>query len=370
MIKINFLGDIMLGELLENYKVGLKSTILRRKLNPFQYVKSILGNGDINIANMECVLSNESNKEKPFSEILISPEIFAKTLKENCIHIVNTANNHALDHGLNALNKSIDVLEKNNIKIIGYNRNNFFQKAPLIINMNKKNIGFLGYNSSNFSEKDIFRMKINIKKIIKESKEIYNLDYLVLSLHWGYEYTNIPSPKFIEIGKEFLECGCDILYGHHSHRLQGVIENNNKIFAPSLGNFVFDDTRKENRITSILRVNIIENQLSFKMLPFFINKNYQPQSAEKYGNYINKLNHDLQKLYFSDIEEYKKIEQKIKNKVKKEHRNNRKRLRFKMISHFWHYLPYLHMIFKSKIINNKELFSVINGINQPEEMDQ
>jgi len=40
------MGDVMLGELLENFRRGLKSTIEKRGIDPFEHVKPLLKDAD------------------------------------------------------------------------------------------------------------------------------------------------------------------------------------------------------------------------------------------------------------------------------------------------------------------------------------
>ena len=54
-----------------------------------------LERGDLNVINLECVLSDRSQLHKPFANILISPERYLRFLVDNRINVVTTANNHA-----------------------------------------------------------------------------------------------------------------------------------------------------------------------------------------------------------------------------------------------------------------------------------
>lgn len=267
----------MFGVLFENYKRGVKSKIIKKSINPFQYCKEEFEKSDLNIANLECVISDQSNREKPFSEFLRVPADSVNILRDNNVHVVNLANNHALDHGILALNEMIDVSNNNGIKTFGYSVNKYLQDKPLVINIKSAKLGFIGYNLANLSDTETSRNIIKINKIITSIRE--GVDVLVLYLHWAYEYVNFPASKFVNIGKSFIEKGVDILYGHHSHQLQGVIKYKSKIFAPSLGNFIFGNSLEENRVTSILQVKVNHETLrmNFELIPYFINRDFQPE---------------------------------------------------------------------------------------------
>jgi len=338
MLKFNFMGDVMLGELLENYRRGLRTILEKRGIDPFEHVLPILAEADLNVINLECVFSDSSILDKPFSGILISPESFIRFLSENGINVVNTANNHALDHGRGAFERSLKIIREKGIEVIGYTENCFFQEEPVVVEIERKRLGLFGYNISNFPEQDRKRTVDRIKDVIKDSRR--SLDTIIVSMHWGEEYTNVPPAYVVESGRELLESGCDILHGHHSHHVQGVIKDGNRVFAPSLGNFIFDQMVDRNRITAILRVEIDDaGDLDFRCLPCYMNDCYQPVAAPEYAEYLGEITVFLEKCWKEDrAETFREL---VENSVKKGHQNNRIRMRVRMLAHFWDYLPYV-----------------------------
>ena len=356
MVTINFMGDVMFGELLETYRRGMIATLSRKGIDPFQHARPVLDRGDLNVINLECVLSDRSMLQKPFADILIAPERFLKFLVDSRINVVTTANNHALDHGDEALGHSIALLRANGIAVIGYQPGDYFQREPVVVDVKGSKIGFLGYNISNFPLDDKCKVVERIKSTIAASRGL--VDTLVVSMHWGEEYSNIPPPYVIRFGREILAAGCDILHGHHSHQIQGVLRDGNRIFAPSLGNFVFDQMIASNRITAILSVAIAEDSLSYEYLPFFMNRRYQPEPAPRYAAYLEKINAYLAESYAVGNEDrYAAV---ISARVRNGHRRNRIRMRLKMMGHFWDYLPYRREI-QAFRRSGKKIFSVIDG---------
>lgn len=356
MVKINFMGDVMLGELLETYRRGLIATLDKKNIDPFEYVRPTLAAADLNVINLECVFSDKSILQKPFSDILIAPERYLKFLVDNGINVVSTANNHALDHGMEAFLKSASLLKSHGIAVMGYQPGCFFQRKPTTVDVKGRVIGFLGYNISNFEDAEKQSVINRIKTTISASKD--TVDTLVVSIHWGEEYTNIPPPYVVSCGQELLMAGCDILHGHHSHQIQGVVQDGKKIFAPSLGNFIFDQKVRSNRITAILSVTLDGDSQSFDYVPYYLNSRYQPEPAPQYREYIEMINSLLKdsckpgrEAMYTDT---------ISANVKNGHRRNRIRMRMKMLGHFWDYLPYRQEIIEFRNSSEK-MFSVINS---------
>ncbi len=47
-------------------------------------------------------------------------------------------------------------------------------------------------------------------------------DFIVLSLHWGFEFEYWPHPHFMILAREFAARGADLIIGHHPHVLQSL----------------------------------------------------------------------------------------------------------------------------------------------------
>lgn len=357
-MKINFMGDVMFGELLENFRTGLKSTLEPGRIDPFEHVRPILAAGDFNVINLECVLSDFSDHGRPFSEILISPEKHLRVLVDSKVNIVNTANNHALDHGTAAFARSSGLLRSHGIRVIGYEDGRYFQEEPVVVEAGGRTAGFLGYNISNFPPPDRERVLERILTAVRNARN--SVDVLIVSIHWGEEYTNIPPPYVVRGGRQLLDAGCDIVHGHHSHQIQGVFNDGKRIFAPSLGNFIFDQKISRNRITAVLQVDVTAEGISHAYLPFYMNDDYQPVSAPRFAGYLKELDSYL--MNSLDPGQTDRYEKRIRDMVRQGHRKNRLLMRAKMLGHFWDYLPHARAILSSRK-NPAKPFSVIHGEN-------
>lgn len=352
-VQLNFVGDVSLGELFENIKHGVKSKILKN-INPFEFCSKDFTEADLNVINLECVLSDTSDREKPFSEFLRAPENFANLLKANRIHIANLANNHTLDHGQNAYEKTVKILNSNGISTFGHNRNEW-QEKPLIKKIKGISIGFLGYYIEETVKKEMFDEEILlIEKSLSATRS--QVDKVVLSLHWGHEYTNYPMSWQIDLAKRLItKFDVDIIYGHHTHTLNGAVKYKNCIFAPSLGNFVFDEHYKNNRLTAILKVNFNKSRMksAFVLEPFFVNTNFQPVPASGEQRKVEVLNSALSKLFNSDERQKRLLDKKNTRKSKIGHLKNRIKIRFYFLLRLKNYIPNLKYIIKfSKIKRN------------------
>lgn len=348
MLLLNFAGDLSLGALFENLGKGVSAKI-EKGINPFEHTRELFQQSDLNIVNLECVFSSVSSCPKPFSDILRCPEGYIRFLKENHVHVVNLANNHTLDHGQEAFEKMRILLKENNILAFGEARDKY-QEVPLIIEKKGKKIGFLGYYIEETIAQDEYLSLISIiKDRCKYTKAL--TDVLVLSLHWGHEYTINPMSWQIKLAKELIvEHGVDVLYGHHSHTLQGVVKYEQAIFAPSMGNFIFDEYLPANRKTGILQVQInnLSQIESFQLIPYYINSDFQPVPAEKLSDYTKTLNKQLNQLLFLPEEDLERWDTTNRKKGKRGHLINRLKIRLLFILNIRNSGPYLKKLLLKK----------------------
>ncbi len=339
----------MLGDSFERYRRGVRNRVARG-VNPFEHCRGVFAQSDLNVINLECTVSDSTNRLSPFSELFRIPSRYVALLQENNIHVANLANNHTRDHGSGALRDMIKVLESAGIKTFGVSENSMFQMEPLVIQKKGISLGFLGYNLANMSETDISIMTDKILRVIDSVR--HSIDFLILSLHWGYEYSQIPPPNVIHYGKLFLKNGVDVLYGHHSHVLQGIDQYLGKIFAPSLGNFVFDAPYRKCRLTAILRIecNTVDLSCRYQVHPYWINEHFQPVERPDLMDVIEKLNQTLRILIHASDEVRQEYAKRANHQRYWGHLRNRIFIRGAFISHLYLYYPHITNIFKEKIL--------------------
>jgi poly-gamma-glutamate synthesis protein (capsule biosynthesis protein) len=68
------------------------------------------------------------------------------------------------------------------------------------------------------------------------------VDRVVVSLHWGVNYTPYAMPQQRELARTLLSLGVDVILGTHPHVISGVEWIEGKPVAYSLGDFVCDPT--------------------------------------------------------------------------------------------------------------------------------
>jgi len=282
--------------------VGDISLETKNDENPFKHIQQVFDDKDLLFGNLETVLANEG-KEKEKAVVLDSDPNKVKFLKN--FDILNVANNHIYDLGEEGFKKTISTLNKNGIKIIGmgnqYRNNN-------VVNCKGIKIAFLGYPIPPYTFSLPYKPSItHIKKsdIIKKVSSIKKkVDFTIISLHWGVENVNYPSPDQIKFAHKLIEVGADMILGHHPHVLQGIEKYNGGIIAYSLGNFQFDPkvSQSIDNRSVILSLKLNKNgNISYDLIPVRIDENNCPRlltnKEKSFDFFIKEISDKIEKGY-------------------------------------------------------------------------
>jgi len=260
-VKIGLMGDLSLGRYV---------TYIAREKNDFNWsfakISSWLKKNDLNIANLEGPIVEKCPTVAKDTFIFCGDKRFLPELKKNKF-IFNMANNHIFNYGEKGFEETKKYLDEE--KII-----NFFDDYKET-EVNGIKLGFLGFDF-------ISNPKLNEEEVLKTIKK-YNkeVDWLVVSVHWGNEYLKNPEEWRKILARKMVDSGADIVHGHHPHVLQASEIYKNKIIYYSLGNFIFDQNwSKETSQSEVISLTIDKNRIiSEEKLPIEIKFNSQPTFA-------------------------------------------------------------------------------------------
>lgn len=281
-MKIFAMGDISFGDQPLCFGFGTMSTGAERGYEYlFSSVASLWSENDIVFANLEAVIDLEKHDPSLGFKQSVNRglKVAAAALKEAGINVVSLANNHVLDHGKEAIRRTIDNLEFQGIDHVGSS-----YRRQHIVYGNGASIGFLAWSfipqgSQIQDPRQFYNFTSDPDEIIKDVRNLNpRVDHLVLSLHWGNEFMNVPSPKQVQIAHDLVDAGVDILVGHHPHVLQPMENYKNSVIFYSLGNFVFDHWMYKCNLSVVVEIDL-NNIQNFKLHPIRIGKNFAPNPA-------------------------------------------------------------------------------------------
>ena len=321
-------GDIMLGDSRIKIGHGVRSYHQTNSYHDiFSEISKTLQNGDIVFGNLETVLSDIGIGKSISSRSYRGSPLAIEALKHAGFTILNMANNHTMDHGFEAFEETRDLLYDNNILPIGLLMEGVNKNLVIII-INGNRIGFLGYSLLPEIHSAIIPYAKGTEESIMQAIQMAknDVEYLVLSLHWGAEHIDHPSPAQIKMARKFVNAGADVILGHHSHMVQGIEKYKNGIICYSLGNFVFDKHQEALRKTYIVKIYLGSLAIEHEIIPLMTDSNFRPipMSEEKkseFKRYIEELSRRIENDDLADfqrsLEEYNKLTDEIRKVYQK-----------------------------------------------------
>lgn len=184
------------------------------------------------------------------------PETVSMLLDQGA-DIVSLANNHAYDHGPDALLDTFDTLDSAGIPYVGAGHNIEEAEKPVYFIAGGMKISFVSATQierltppdtkeATETEPGVLRTLDPEKflNVIREAKE--NSDFCIAYVHWGSENVNNYDGSQAELGKAFAEAGADLIIGDHPHVLQGIEYMGDTPVFYSLGNYWFSSKRLDN----------------------------------------------------------------------------------------------------------------------------
>ena len=286
----------------------------KNNVHPFENVKQAFEDKDILFGNLETVLSNRGKKAEKSVLLYASPQK-VEYLKESGFDILNIANNHILDLGLEGFNETLEVLNQNGLSFIGAGNRKFGQSCAMIKKKGLKLV-FLGYYQDGFRnfKKGVFINKVDENYIVADIKNLKSqCDIIVISLHWGTENVFYPCPEQIKLARNLIDDGATVILGHHPHVVQGIERYKNGLIVYSLGNFQFLTDREINKKSIILSVEINKNGIEdYRIIPVKINEDFMPyvlnyQKSQEMLSFIDRISQPIiegkvnEKWWFEEI---------------------------------------------------------------------
>jgi poly-gamma-glutamate synthesis protein (capsule biosynthesis protein) len=253
VISIAAVGDVMLGA------AALRTIEERGCDYPFDSTRTLLRGADIAIANLEAPFTRRGSPFDKRFTFRVPPQ-WAAGVRNAGFDVLNLANNHILDYGQDGLFDTIATLDSLGLFHCGAGANDSAAAAPALVRVRGKTIAFLGF-STTYPEEfwatrnragTCFPFQLRMEKAIKASRA--QADHVVVSFHWGAELATTPKDYQRLLAHRAVECGADVVLGHHAHVLQGIEVYRGRLIAYGLGNFAFGSRSESSRESMILKV--------------------------------------------------------------------------------------------------------------------
>lgn len=217
----------------------------------FDYVRPLLQSADLAVGNLETPVSETApyrgeilTHEGPF--FCNAPIQYLEALSHAGFDMLTTANNHAIDAGLQGMLETID-----NAQAMGFIQTGTFKESCpkyVIVDVRGIKVGFTAFSTSyNTMDKNLTRdgrihllntySSARAKSVLKAMRK-QGAEFTICFPHWGKEYTAEISKTQRSMAEDLTALGYDLVVGAHSHTIQRYEVINGKGVLFSLGNLI------------------------------------------------------------------------------------------------------------------------------------
>lgn len=225
----------------------------------YSYIKDIVKNYDLAYYNQETILGGSEIGVSSYPAFNSPYEVGDATI-DTGFNLVSLATNHTLDRGEKAIINSLNYWNnKSNVLTTGSYLSNDDRNKVNIKEVNNITYTMLNYtygtNGIKVPEGKEYLVNIwpctgnnpdndtkyqEYKEVVK--KDILRVrdkvDLLIVAMHFGVEYTHVPTNYQIDMAEFLSSLGVDIIIGTHPHVIMPITYINDTLVIYSLGNFL------------------------------------------------------------------------------------------------------------------------------------
>ena len=283
----------------------------------FTEVEPLIKNHDLAFYNQESIIGGKTLGLSAYPRFN-SPEEIGQDMVNLGFNLVSLANNHTMDKGEQGVINSVNFWKtypsvyysgqalseddrENNIKVLEKNGIKYVFLAYTSVTNGLLPPSGKEYLTNIYSKE---KAQADIKKIKDDA------DLIIVSMHWGEEYTTYPNESQKKIAKELSDMGVNLIIGNHAHSIQPVEMIGDTLVFYALGNFISAQDTIDRQTGVIVTLNINkddEKKITFSNIKANLIYTYFKGSSNfKVYPYTN-LNNTLLNNYQSYYNKYKSV---------------------------------------------------------------
>ena len=226
-------------------------------------VKPYLETADLAFVNLEGPISDKGTKLAWKEYTFRSRTALASGLAAAGVDVVSMANNHAVDCGPTALLDTIARLDKVGIAHAGAGDDLSAARAAAMVDTPAGKVAVLAFTdkyaggfAAGTDHPGVATISDGTKVLAAIAAAHKKADFVIVSFHWGTEYTSQAAGYQRALAHKAIDAGADLILGHHPHVIQGLEVYHDRLIAYSLGDFVFDHRPGPTGQAFVLRVTL------------------------------------------------------------------------------------------------------------------
>ena len=295
-----------------------------------KYIKPIVSEYDLKYYNQETILGGTSLGLSGYPQFN-SPQQVGDAFRDAGFNLVSLATNHSMDNYYRTNGKTIEnsvgywKKYADNVIAAGSYTSQEDRDAVIVKEVNGIKYGFLSYteqtNGISVPSGKSYLVNVYSKEKVKKDVEAYKdkVDVLIVAMHWGEEYTHIPTSGEKEKAKYLASLGVNIIVGCHPHVMQPMTYIDDTLVIYSLGNFVSNQDTIAKLTGLMASANIVKRTYHGKTTITIEDPTAEfiyTRKNEKYTVYpYSKLNNNILSGYKTYYDKFKKIMTSMSDKI-------------------------------------------------------
>lgn len=230
---------------------------------------------DYSIVNFECAIADGTNAKpiKKCGPAISCSEEGLKALKYAGFKCLTLANNHFGDYGEIGTKNTLQAIREYGFDHVGGGENLIDAQKVLyktigelsfaIINICEHEFTIAGKEHAGAAPLDVPTVVCSILEAKRKA------DRVIVIVHGGNEFFQLPTPRMKRTYRCFVECGADVVLNHHQHCFSGYEFYKGKPIFYGLGNFCFDHPTFKGLWNEGYMVNLFfDETITFELIPY------------------------------------------------------------------------------------------------------
>lgn len=313
-------GDVLIHGALY-YEADKMNDVLYDDLYDFNYMftemKPLLENYDLKYCNQETIIGGKNLGVSHYPRFN-SPDEIGDALMNLGFNMVSLANNHTLDKGEEGILYSVEYWKNKEVVFSGQSSSLEERDNIKVYEQNGIKYAFLAYTdmTNGLAIPDRKDYLVHVYSDEKAKSDIESVkdkvDVIIVSMHWGEEYTHTPTYVQKREAQYLSSLGVDLIIGSHPHVIMPVDYVGDTLVIYSLGNFVSGQAPLglAKTIGLLVGMDIVvkEDKVTFENLDYKLLYTYSTSSNTNYKVYpFDNLTDDILYNHESIEDEYMNI---------------------------------------------------------------
>lgn len=294
----------------------------------FTEIEPLIKNHDLAYYNQESTIGGKALGLSAYPRFN-SPEEIGDSMVKLGFNLVSLANNHTMDKGETGVINSVNYWKtKPGVYYTGQALSNEDRESNIKV-LEKNGIKYVFFSYTTVtngllppSGKEYLTNIYSKEKVLNDINKVKDkVDMIIVAMHWGEEYTTVPTASQKQIAKDLSDMGVNLIIGNHAHSIQPVETINDTLVFYALGNFISAQNTADKQtgaLASLIVKKEKDGKITFNNIKMNLLYTYF-KNARNFKVYpYTKLNDSLLNNYQVYYNKYKSVLLKYTDKVEVE----------------------------------------------------